>query len=110
MGNASLALGVLCIGAGLTLSSVDTNRWILGYYTVLKLIVMPLLMLAAIHLFGLGGLEGQILVLFAALPTASNAYILATRMGGLGPPVAFLISLQTLLAMLTLPFWMAWVI
>jgi malonate transporter len=109
MGNASLALGVLCIGAGLTLRSVDTDRWVLGYYTVLKLIVMPLLMIAAIHFFGVGRLEGQILILFAALPTASNAYILATRMGGLGPPVAFLISLQTLLSMLTLPFWMAWV-
>ncbi|HMK66830.1 MAG TPA: AEC family transporter [Thermodesulfobacteriota bacterium] len=88
---------------------MDTSRWVLGYYTVLKLIIMPLLMLAAIHFFGVGRLEGQILVLFAALPTASNAYILATRMGGVGPPVAFLISLQTLLAMLTLPFWMTWV-
>lgn len=109
MGNASLALGLLCIGAGLTLRAVDTSRWVLGYYTVLKLIGMPLLMLAAIRLFGVGRLEAQVLVLFGALPTASSAYILATRMGGVGPPVAFLISLQTLLAMLTLPFWMAWV-
>jgi malonate transporter and related proteins len=109
MGNASLALGLLCIGAGLTLRTVDTSRWVLGYYTALKLFGLPLLMLASIRLFGVGRLEAQVLVLFAALPTASSAYILATRMGGVGPPVAFLISLQTLLAMLTLPFWMAWV-
>jgi hypothetical protein len=29
-------------------------------------------------------------------------------MGGVGPPVAFIISIQTLLAMGTLPFWMLW--
>jgi malonate transporter len=110
MGNASLALGLLCIGAGLTFRAVDTNRWVLGYYTVLKLGIMPLLMLAASYLFAVGPLELQVLILFASLPTAPSAYILATRMGGVGPPVAFLISLQTLLAMLTMPLWIAWVI
>jgi malonate transporter and related proteins len=110
LGNASLALGLLCIGAGLTFRAVDTNRWVLGYYTVLKLVAMPLLMLAASHLFAVGRLELQVLILFASLPTAPSAYILATRMGGVGPPVAFLISLQTLLAMLTMPLWIAWVI
>lgn len=109
MGNASLALGLLCIGAGLTFRAVDTSRWVLGYYTVLKLLGVPLLMLATSHLFGVGRLESQVLILFASLPTASSAYILATRMGGLGSPVAFLISLQTLLAMMTMPFWIAWV-
>jgi malonate transporter len=109
MGNASLALGLLCIGAGLTFRTVDTSRWVLGYYTVLKLIGVPLLMLASGRLFGVGRFELQVLVLFAALPTASSAYILTTRMGGVGAPVAFLISLQTLLAMLTMPFWITWV-
>lgn len=110
MGNASLALGLLCIGAGLTFRAVDTSRWVLGYYTVLKLVGVPLLMLATSYLFGVGRLESQVLILFASLPTASSAYILATRMGGLGSPVAFLISLQTLLAMMTMPFWIAWVL
>lgn len=109
MGNASLALGLLCIGAGLTFRAVDTSRWVLGYYTILKLAGVPLLMLATSRLFGVGRLESQVLILFASLPTASSAYILATRMGGLGSPVAFLISLQTLLAMMTMPFWIAWV-
>jgi malonate transporter and related proteins len=110
MGNASLALGLLCIGAGLTFRAVDTSRWVLGYYTAVKLIGVPLLMLASGRMFGVGRFELQVLVLFAALPTASSAYILTTRMGGVGAPVAFLISLQTLLAMLTMPFWITWVV
>jgi len=50
-------------------------------------------------------LEAQVVVLFAALPTASSAYILAVRMGGLAAPVAALITIQTLAAMVTLPLW-----
>jgi predicted permease len=44
------------------------------------------------------------------MPTASSAYILAMRMGGDGRSVAWLISASTLLAMLSLPLWAAWLI
>jgi len=47
-----------------------------------------------------------VVVMFGALPTASSAYILAMRMGGDGPGVAWLISASTLGAMLTMPFWL----
>jgi predicted permease len=46
-------------------------------------------------------------VLFAALPTATSAYILAVRMGGDGPGVAWLVSASTVAAMLTLPLWLS---
>jgi len=52
---------------------------------------------------------GLALLLFAALPTASSAYILAVRMGGLAAPVAVLITVQTLVAMVTLPLWLTFV-
>jgi len=51
----------------------------------------------------LNGVPALIVLLFAALPTASSAYILAVRMGGHAAPVAYAITVQTLLAMLTLP-------
>ena len=59
---------------------------------------------------GLNGLNYQIVVLFAALPTASSAYILAMRMGGDGKSVAWLISATTLGSMLTLSGWAAWLL
>jgi malonate transporter len=43
----------------------------------------------------------------AAVPTAPSAYVLATQMGGKGRPVAFLITIGTLAAALTLPAWLA---
>jgi len=51
------------------------------------------------------GEQAQIALVFAALPTATTAYVLATRMGFDGAPVSFLITAQTLASMATLPLW-----
>ncbi|MGE8616598.1 MAG: AEC family transporter, partial [Achromobacter spanius] len=50
--------------------------------------------------------EARMLLLFAALPTASAAYVLALRMGGDGRMVAVLISLGTLFSAATIPLWL----
>ena len=54
----------------------------------------------------LSALETNILVLFAALPPASAAYILAARMGGDGRCVATAVSAGTVFSVLTIPFWL----
>ena len=46
-------------------------------------------------------------MVFAALPTAPSAYVLAVRMGGQGQFVAGLVTLSTLLCALSLPLWLA---
>lgn len=107
LGSGGLALGLLCIGAGLTLENVNAPKRVIGYFSAIKLAVFPGLALGFAWLAGLRGLEAQLVVLFAALPTASTAYVLAARMGGAAAPVAFTITLQTLLAVLTLPLWIS---
>ena len=52
-------------------------------------------------------METQVLVLCAALPTATNAYILAIRMTGDGRAVATQVTVGTVLSMATIPIWMA---
>jgi malonate transporter len=52
-------------------------------------------------------MEAPVLVLCAALPTATNAYILAVRMTGDGRAVATQVTVGTLLSMATLPAWLA---
>jgi hypothetical protein len=105
MGAASLALGLLCIGAGLAFKTVKDDPRSLSWFTFVKLVAMPTVGVIVAWAVGLRGLEAQVVVLFAALPTASSAYILAVRMGGLAGPVAVLITFQTLAAMVTLPLW-----
>ena len=51
--------------------------------------------------------QRAIVVLFAALPTASSAYVLAARMGGDGGFVAGIVTLSTLLGMISIPVWLA---
>ena len=56
---------------------------------------------------GIDGNEARVLILCAALPTATNAYILAVRMTGDGRAVATQITAGTVISMVTIPAWMA---
>jgi predicted permease len=51
--------------------------------------------------------QTTVLMVFSALPTASNAYVLSARMGFDGPYVAGLVTLSTMAAALSLPFALA---
>jgi predicted permease len=104
---ASLALGLICVGAGLTLSAVHEHRGLMAYFVAVKLLVFPALAWLGTRLLGVEGMPAQVVMLFAALPTASSAYVLAARMGGTAAPVAVIITVQTLISVVTLPLWVA---
>lgn len=107
MGSASIALGLLMVGAGLKLEGLQEARGISTYFTAIKLLALPALALMLANYFALPPMQKQIAVMFSALPTASSAYVLATRMGGHGALVAFLISASTLISIFTLPLWLS---
>ena len=56
---------------------------------------------------GLTGLTAKVVVIFHALPTAPSAYILARQMGGDARLMAGILTMQTALAIVTLPAWIA---
>ena len=106
IGTASIALGLMTVGAGLRLTALREGKAIAAYFISIKLLALPTLAWMIGSAFGLPPLQLQIIVMFSALPTASTAYVLAARMGGNGPFVAFLISAGTLVSALTLPLWL----
>jgi predicted permease len=108
LAEAAIALGLLAVGAALRLRGTlgTTGRGAAAWFLAVKLLAMPLIVLGAAPYVGLEGLHFDIALAFAALPTASSAYILAQRMGGDGTRVAWLISAGTLISMLTLPLWL----
>lgn len=110
LGNASLATGLITVGAGLRLSGLHEAKRMAGYFMLVKLALMPALAFVLGKWLGLNGLQLQVVVAYSALPTASSAYVLAVRMGGNGAYVAFLISASTVLSALTLPFWLGLVL
>lgn len=108
LGQASLALGLLLVGAGLRLRSGSPALPVLSVWiTATKLVAMPLVALLAGRALGLAPLPMTIAVMFAAMPTASASYVLANRMGGDGPFVARLITASMLGALIGLPFWLS---
>jgi predicted permease len=106
MGAASLACGLLAVGAALELKSVGTNASLIGYFTAVKLIAMPIATILTANALGVTGVYFDMVLLLAALPTATSAYILAVRMGGDGPLVAQGITISTLAGMLAIPLWL----
>jgi malonate transporter len=103
----SLPAGLLSVGAAMRIErgqgSVAAHAW----WLVVKLAAVPAIAFGLIHAFGITGIEAKVLLLCAALPTASNAYILAVRMAGDGRAVATQITAGTVAAMLTIPLWMS---
>jgi len=110
LADASIALGLLAVGAALRLKGQSGVRGASFLLLAIKLLALPLAATFIGPWLGLSGLYLHVAVLFAALPTASSAYILAMRMGGDGQSVAWLISASTLGSMVTMPLWVAWLL
>ncbi|MCB1958025.1 MAG: AEC family transporter [Rhodocyclaceae bacterium] len=107
LADASVALGLLAVGAALRWGSTGGRLTGSLWLVAVKLLLMPLVAWGLVSMFGLVGLHRDIAILFAALPSASSAYILAMRMGGDGKGVAWLISATTVAAMFSLWAWIA---
>ncbi|MCB6183015.1 AEC family transporter [Leeia sp. TBRC 13508] len=110
LGQASLPLGLLCVGAALDFSAA--KQWVMpvSIASLVKFVMMPLMTLGLGKYMGLTGVSLQTAILFQALPTASSAYILARNLGGDAPLMAGIIAVQTLLAAIALPMvmWLLW--
>src|ERR1700761_2367378 len=107
LGNSSLAIGLLVTGAGLHLEGLfrPSAGAILG--VVFKLLLMPALAVALAMAFGLSGPNLVIVTACAAVPTSPSAYVLARQMGGDAPLLAQIITLQTIVAAITMPILIA---
>jgi len=103
LGGAALPIVLLCVGANIRLRAmtaavVPTLLSMLG-----KMVVYPAAILLLALAMGLSPTETLVAVLFGAVPTAAAGYTLARQMGGDAPLMAAMITLQTVLALVTLP-------
>ncbi|MEZ5447968.1 MAG: AEC family transporter [Thiolinea sp.] len=99
----ALPLGLLAVGAGLRLKALHTAGRTFAWSALVKLVLVPALALGLARLLQLDATATGVLLVFAAIPTASSAYILARQMGGNAELMAGIITGQTLLSLLSLP-------
>lgn len=105
LGQASVALGLLCIGAALTVRGLGDRPGTQAATAVLKLLVLPMVTWGACTAVGLGALPTAVLVTFMALPTAPTSYVMARAMGGDAKLMAAITTSEHLVSVLTLPVW-----
>jgi hypothetical protein len=107
IGLAALPLGLMAVGAGLTFGALKSSPSLAAALMAIRHAALPVLALGVVAALALSPAQAGVVVLFAALPTASSAYVLAARMGGDGVFVAGLVTLSTLLGMVSVPLWLS---
>ncbi|WP_417241276.1 AEC family transporter [Celeribacter halophilus] len=109
LAQASLPLGLLCVGAALQPATLRRDGGSLAATGALRLLLMPLLAALIARLVGLNGVEALVLVVFSAIPTAPTSYVLTRQMNGDGTLMAGIVTSQTIAAIATIPL-MLWVL
>lgn len=105
LGRAAIPLALLSIGATMDWMALAKLNRFTALMNAIKLISMPLCALLMGVVFGLAPAQTAVLIVFAALPTASAAHVLAAGFGSERTPVATLIAQSTLISAVTLPIW-----
>ena len=103
VGRAALSLGLIAVGAGLRISDALKPRPLVLFSTAIKLVIFPLLMMAAALIAGITGPAVALLGLSAGVPTAMNGYLLAKKMGGDAELYAATATVQTVFSFVTIP-------
>lgn len=109
LAQASLPLGLLCVGAALQPAALRRDGQTLAGTGALRLLLMPVLAALIARAFGLTGTEALVLVVFSAIPTAPTSYVLTRQLNGDGTLMAGIVTSQTLAAMVTIPL-VLWVL
>lgn len=107
---AALPVGLLTVGAGLQFSTLRQAKGPLLLAAVVKLMISPAIALGLSHLVAGPPTALSVSVIFVALPCAASAYILAEQMGGDTQLIAGILTVQTLVAALTLPTLLLWLL
>jgi hypothetical protein len=103
MGRAALAAGLLIVGAGLDIRRLASPGLPHALAAGLKLVLMPLLAVTFAGFIGVSGDDMTVTVIAASVPSASASYVLARQMGGNASLMAEILTLQTLIALVSMP-------
>jgi len=106
----ALPLGLLAVGVGLDIKVLTRGGYSLWLATSFKLVLYPGIFLCLTALIDLPSEARLVIAVFVMLPTAPSAYILSRQLGGDAGLMAAIITLQTLIAMLTMPLILMWLL
>ena len=104
LGQAALPIMLMCVGANLKLRGLQAELAPVLGSMFGKFIVFPMSAVLIIYVVQPAQLTAEVAIIFAALPVGVATYTLAREMGGNAGMMATIITVQTLLSFITLPF------
>jgi malonate transporter len=100
---AALGMGLLMIGAGLSIYMLTHPNRITIFAVCVKLLLLPTIAFIVGTYFDFTLTELTLFTIACAVPTANNGYVLAQKMGGDAPLYASIASLQVVASFFTIP-------
>lgn len=108
-GTAAIALGLFAVGAGLRPISGKGSLFAILSSSAMNLVIKPAAFILLALLVGLPEEMAAIGLICTIAPTATSAYILARQLGGNGPLMAQIVTVNTVFSALTVTGWfLAW--
>lgn len=105
IGRGALGVGLLAVGAGISLRRLQRLNWRVCLGAFMRPILASAVFVAFGSWFGLPPTQVFAGVLVFAAPAAANGYIVAKLMGGDSGLYADIMTWQVILSLLVLPFW-----
>ncbi len=102
LASAAIPMMLILLGAQLRSTRIHRGHFVVWRSMVVRLVASPLVALALCWVFSIGGVERQVLVLQAAMPTAVITTVLATEFDAAPPLVAAAVLFSTLASVVTL--------
>jgi predicted permease len=102
LGDPAVLLGLLSVGVCLKFSSFKTKKATFWLAPILKLVCLPILAFLLGSFFAINDVMLGIIVLFCAMPTATNSYILAKQLGGDTELISAIITAEVIFSFVTL--------
>lgn len=103
LGQASLPLGLMIVGAGLNLKTLAKIDAAVVISTAVKMLLLPAIALTVAYFAGVTGAALAVIAIASSVPSAPNGYMLARQMGGDAPLLARILTIQMLVALVSIP-------
>jgi malonate transporter len=103
LGQGSLPVGLMIVGAGLDLKTVHKVDAAVVVSTAVKMLLLPTIAIGTGYFSGVTGPALAVIAIASSVPSAPNGYMLARQMGGDAPLLARILTIQIFVALASIP-------
>ncbi len=109
LSHATLPFALLCVGAGIHIKQIKIAIDAVIISVIGKFIIFASITVILIYTLGIKGDIAMVAIIYAAIPTAASGYSLARQLGGDAPLMAGIITVETLIAIITMPLMLVYI-